>query len=269
MNEALLGKVVVAFPSSGHDISSRWLRSLVEMDVYDRERGVALWEQAGCPEHPNPVELRLFHNYLCVEATANLAKARNRLVDEFLTNEAYAEAQWLWFLDADMVWEPDLMHRMVARAVQMDLRVLGGLCVIVTADGPLTTLFAPDDDTVTQVLLDWPEGTVCEVAATGTGCLMVHRSVLEEMRQKSGSAKNAWFGFDVVRSRTGKEWALGEDISFCLRLQELTDHKVYVDTTAHVGHHKGPKVWWPETTRTSPVNLVDLHLSTVDENIRA
>ena len=269
MNEELLGKVVVAFPSTGHDISSRWLRSLVEMDVYDRERGVALWEQAGCPEHPNPVELRLFHNYLCVEATANLAKARNRLVDEFLTNEAYAEAQWLWFLDADMVWEPDLMHRMVARAVQMDLRVLGGLCVIVTADGPLTTLFAPDDDTVTQVLLDWPEGTVCEVAATGTGCLMVHRSVLEEMRDKSGSAKNAWFGFDVVRSATGKEWALGEDISFCLRLQELTDHKVYVDTTAHVGHHKGPKVWWPEETRTSPVKLEDLHLSTVDENVRA
>ena len=269
MNEKLLGKVVVAFPSTGHDISSRWLRSLVEMDVYDRERGVALWEQSGCPEHPNPVELRLFENYLCVEATANLAKARNRLVDEFLTNPAYADAAWLWFLDADMVWDPDLMHRMVARAVQMDLRVLGGLCVIVTADGPLTTLFSHDDDTVTQVLLDWPEDTVCEVAATGTGCLMVHRSVLEEMQQRSGGSINAWFGFDVVRSRTGKEWALGEDISFCLRLQELTGHKVYVDTTAKVGHHKGPKVWWPESTRTEPVNLDALHVSTVDENVRA
>ena len=36
MNNELVGKVVVAFPSTGHDISSRWLRSLVEMDVYDR-----------------------------------------------------------------------------------------------------------------------------------------------------------------------------------------------------------------------------------------
>ena len=161
------------------------------------------------------------------------------------------------------------MHRMVARCAQMDLRVLGGLCVIVTQNGPLTTLFAHDDDTVTQVLLDWPEGSVCEVAATGTGCLMVHRSVLEEMREKSGSAKNAWFGFDVVNSRTGKEWALGEDISFCLRVQELTDHKVYVDTTAHVGHHKGPKVWWPSETKTNPVDVDKLHTSTVDENLRA
>lgn len=263
------GKVTVAFPSTGHDISTRWLRSLVEMDVYDRERSVQVWEAAGAPETPNPIDLRLFDNYLCVEATANLAKARNRLVDEFLTNPAYAQSEWLWFLDSDMVWEPDLMHRMIARCLRMDLKVLGGLCVIVTAEGPLPTIFTADDDTITQVLVDWPDETVCEVAATGTGCLMVHRSVLQDMQNAAGGGINCWFGFDVVTSQTGKEWALGEDISFCLRLQQLTDHKVFVDTTAHVGHHKGPKVWWPSETRTNPVDVDKLHVSTVDENVRA
>jgi hypothetical protein len=42
-----------------------------------------------------------------------------------------------------------------------------------------------------------------------------------------------------------------------------------VDTTAHVGHHKGPKVWWPSETRTNPVDVDKLHVSTVDENVRA
>ena len=262
------GKVLVAMPTTGHDISSRWLRSYVEMDIYDRELGVRIWEANGCPETPNPVDNRLLLTYLAVEGTSNLAKSRNRLVDEFLTNEAYASAEWLWFLDSDMVWEPDLMHRLVGRAVEQNVKILGGLCLIVTADGPLPTMFVDDDDTVTQVLVDWPDGTVGEVAATGTGCLLVHRSVLEDMQAAAGGSKNCWFGFDVVTSKTGKEWSLGEDISFCLRARK-NGHKVFVDTTAHCGHHKGAVVHWPEETRTNPVKLSAHLTSTVDENVRA
>jgi hypothetical protein len=34
----------------------------------------------------------------------------------------------------------------------------------------------------------------------------------------------------------------------------IAGHDVHVDTTLHVGHHKGPKVWWPEDARTHPVS---------------
>jgi len=254
--DGLPGRVLMAFPSTGHDISTRFLRSFVELDIWDRERAVQVWEAAGAPESPTPLDLRLLHNYVAIEATANLAKARNRLVDEFLHNPDHAECQWLWFCDTDMVFEPDLLHRMVARAMQMDLKILGALCVILLAEGPVPTMFIPDDDAITKVLLDWQPDQVVELAATGTGCLLVHRSALQDMFDRSGGSKNCWFGFDIRTGKSGIEWALGEDVSFCLRAGEA-GHKVYVDTTAQVGHHKGPKVWWPSATKEAPATLAD------------
>lgn len=248
------GRVLLAFPSTGHDISTRFLRSYVEMDVWDRERAVQVWESIGAPESPNPVDLRLLHNYVAIEATANLAKARNRLVDEFLTNPEFQSCSWLWFCDTDMVFPEDTMHRLVARATQMDVKILGALCVIVTADGPVPTLFIDDPDTITKVMLDWEPHQVAQVAATGTGCLLVHRTVFEDMQAAAGGSVNCWFNFDVRTGESGVEWSLGEDVSFCLRAQE-SGHKVYVDTTMQVGHHKGPKVWWPSETKTNPAKI--------------
>lgn len=245
----LPGRVLLAFPSTGHDISTRFLRSYVELEVWDRERAVQVWEALGAPESPTPLDLRLLHNYVAIEASGNLAKARNRLVVEFLDN--HPECDWLWFCDTDMVFPPDTLHRMVARARQHDIKILGGLCVIVTAEGAVPTLFIPDEDAVTHVMLDYEDGQVVELAATGTGCLLVHRDVLEDMRLKCGGSIHSWFGYDQFTTAAG-EWELGEDVSFCLRAREA-GWKVYVDTTCHVGHHKGPKVWWPEDVRTNPV----------------
>ena len=244
------GRVLLAFPSTGHDISTRFMRSFWELDVWDRERAVQVWEALGAPESPNPIDLRILHNYVALEATANLAKARNRLCDEFLKN--YTDAEWLWFVDTDMVFQPQLMHQMVARAVEHDVKILGALCVILTADGVIPTLFIDSPTTVTQVMLDWAPNQLAEVAATGTGCLLIHRSVLQQMFDQSGGSTNCWFGFDIRFGDDGSEWALGEDVSFCLRAGEQ-GHKVYVDTTAHVGHHKGGRVYWPEDTKTMGV----------------
>ena len=243
------GRVLMAFPSTGHDISTRFLRSYVELEAFDRQRGVDVWEALGAPESPNPLELRLLWNYVAIEASGNLAKARNRLVVEFLDN--HPECDWLWFCDTDMVFPPDTLHRLVARATECDVKIIGALCVIVTADGAVPTMFVPDDDAVTRVMLDYPDNQVAQLAATGTGCLLVHRSVLADMRERAGGSPNAWFGYDIHHTHKG-EWTLGEDISFCMRAAEA-GHATHVDTTMHVGHHKGPKVWWPEDARRQPV----------------
>lgn len=243
------GRVLLAFPSTGHDISTRFLRSYVELEAFDRQRALDVWEAIGAPGSPNPLELRLLWNYVAIEASGNLAKARNRLVVEFLDH--HPECDWLWFCDTDMVFPPDTLHRLVARATECDVKILGALCVIVTAEGAVPTMFVPDDKAVTRVMLDYVDNQVAQVAATGTGCLLVHRSVLEDMRAKANGSANAWFGYDIHTTDAG-EWVLGEDISFCLRAGEA-GHATHVDTTMHVGHHKGPKVWWPEDVRSNPV----------------
>ena len=244
------GPVLMAFPSTGHDISTRFLRSYMELEAYDRQRAVDVWEHIGAPESPNPLELRLLWNYVAIEATGNLAKARNRLVDEFLHN--HTDCQWLWFVDADMDFPADCLHRLVARAVEMDVQILGALCVIVTAEGAVPTLFLDDPDAVTRVMLDYPDNQVAQVAATGTGCLLIHRDVLQGMFDASGGSINCWFGYDIHTTPAG-EWVMGEDLSFCLRAREMVGALTHVDTTLPVGHHKGPKVWWPEDARTNPV----------------
>ena len=76
--------------------------------------------------------------------------------------------------------------------------------------------------------------------------------MVQAMFDQSGGSTNCWFGFDIRFGDDGSEWALGEDVSFCLRAGEQ-GHKVYVDTTAHVGHHKGGRVYWPEDTKTMGV----------------
>lgn len=241
--------VLMAFPSTGHDISTRFLRSYVELTRYDQDRAVAVWDQLGQPDSPNPMELQLLWNYVAIEASGNLAKARNSLCVEFLDN--HPECDWLWFCDTDMVFPPDTLHKLVARAIACDVKVLGSLCVIVTSEGAVPTLFVDDPDAVTHVMLDYVDDQVAEVAATGTGCLLVHRDVLEKMRVDANGSSNAWFGYDIHHTPAG-EWQLGEDVSFCLRAR-TSGFTIHVDTTNKVGHHKGPKVWYPEDVRTNPV----------------
>jgi len=243
------GRVLLAFPSTGHDISTRFLRSYVELDIYDRERALQVWDEIGSPESPTPLDLRLLWNYVAIEAHGNLAKARNRLVIEFLDN--YPHCDWLWMCDTDMVFPPDTLHRLIAQACEHGLSIIGALCVIVTAEGAVPTLFIHDDDAVTRVMLDYEDNVIAELAATGTGCLLIHRDVLEDMRIKGGGSIHSWFGYDHYTTDAG-EWELGEDVSFGLRAG-AAGWKSYVDTTMHVGHHKGPKVWWPEDVRTNPV----------------
>jgi cellulose synthase/poly-beta-1,6-N-acetylglucosamine synthase-like glycosyltransferase len=246
------GRALLAFPSSGHDISSRFMRSVTELEAFDRQYALSHWERAGAPDSPNPFDLRLLDNYLCVESGVNIIKARNRAAAVFLDD--YPHCDWLWFCDTDMVFEPELLHRLIARAIQAGARIMGALAVIQTADGLIPTLFQDDPETITQVLLDWPEGVVAEVAATGTGCLLIHRSVLEEMRDLSGGSNNCWFGEELRHGASGSEWWIGEDITFCLRAREA-GFKVHVDCTTHVGHHKGPQVLWPVDIRNNRVEV--------------
>jgi hypothetical protein len=243
------GKVLLAFPSTGHDLSTRFLRSFVELDAFDLGRAYSQFAALGEPEEVTPFDLKLLDNYAAIEATSNLAKARNRLVEHFLEGDC----DWLWFCDTDMVFAEDTLHRLVARAISMDAKILGALCVIVTGDGCIPTLFVDDDKTVTQVMLDYQDNTVCQLAATGTGCLLVHRDVLIKMRDDAGGSNNCWFAFDVVEAG-GEEWVLGEDISFCLRAR-TAGFDTFVDTTTQVGHHKGSRIWWPDDCRTQPGSM--------------
>lgn len=173
---------------------------------------------------------------------ANISKARNELVQIFLKGDA----EYALFLDTDMVPSEDMIARLLCSAAISGADVIGGLCVMEGASGPVPTIYQFGDfdrGEVTRVLLDYPDNHVLQVAATGTACLLIKREVFETIAAAQPNNPYPWFREDVINGN----W-ISEDIMFCLQAN-AHGHPVFVDCTTPVGHAKGSKIWNPEDVR--------------------
>ena len=220
------GSVALMYPH-GNNIAHAFHRSVGQLYRWDAENG-----------------LNVLQRELSMRSGANICRARNALVVEFLKTDC----EWAWWCDTDMVFQPDMLARLLTAAERADTKIVGALCVLV-GDSDLTpTLFVDDPDTITKVSHNYPDDVVVEVAATGTGCLLVHREVFEAIQQAAGGSEFCWFteGERVGGDGIGR-W-IGEDVNFCLIARSL-GYRVYVDCTTHVGHQKGNRVWWPRQIR--------------------
>jgi GT2 family glycosyltransferase len=180
----------------------------------------------------------------------NVSKARNELVQAFLGTDF----EWGLFLDSDMVFPEDTIVRLLMAAEHAETKVVGGLCVMATDEGPIPTIYnhAPPP-AITYLHIDYPDDTLVQVAATGAACLLVHREVFEAVAALYPDEAYPWFK-EVERRRN---W-MSEDLEFCLRAGEA-GYSTYVDTTLHIGHYKSGRVWWPsdiKAGRNFPPNPV-------------
>ena len=217
--------LIVTAGSVRHELHTGLMRTL----LYDQEQG--------------------FHNYggeLVNTSGANISKARNDIIRRFL--EERPDVEWAWFLDSDMVIKEDTLPRLLCAAAVSGAKVIGGLCCMLGDDGPIPTVFQlgdPGQGEVTRVMLDYPDNTIMQVAATGMACLLIHRSVLEHFRDSLPNRQFPWIYEDEIRGN----W-VSEDIMFSLRCNEA-GFPVFVDCTTEVGHVKGSTVWWPSDIRKS------------------
>lgn len=170
---------------------------------------------------------------------------RDRIVQNFLQHARRPE--WLLMLDSDMEHPVDCGLRLT----QWGVKVVGGLyfhrghhepVAFYQVDkqedeyGRLVQMWEPLRD----VVYDWlranripmrdgafvtirtsPEALTA-VDAVGTGCFLVHRSILEVM-------KPPWFEY-----RDGSQ---SEDLEFCQRVREELGEKIYVDLSTVCGHY--------------------------------
>jgi len=154
--------------------------------------------------------------------------ARNYLVQEFLSSSM----DWLWFVDTDMEFPPDALDRLLAAADPVSRPVVGGLCFSLKDREVSSTLMRKNTDGVTySIAIGWPLNEVMEVDATGAACLLIHRSLLEQMRE-AFPGPNHWFADEV---HDGCD--IGHDVIFCERVKAL-GHPVCVHTGVNVGHLK-------------------------------
>lgn len=218
-------KVVISYLHPG-TVDAAFMESVLNLLVYDMAFHQRIVDGGG---------------RLGVQASANLAGPRNGAVKQFL---AYGEADWFWFVDSDMVFEPDTLERLLEHADPDKAPVVGGLCFGFDNGRVVPTLYdlVGDEDSIQVVRYnEWSPDAMIQVAATGTGCLLIHKSVLEAVRDFVPPNRPNQVGFNQAYpwfQETDHDGSpVGEDITFCWRAG-LVGKSVWVNTAVSIGHVK-------------------------------
>lgn len=178
-----------------------------------------------------------FDSYIQVQGKGQITRNRNKVVQEFLSQ---TDAQWLLFIDSDErltkeTWQKlrqsadDRTHKVVSALVFADFETENG------DKRPLPTIYHSSDDEGFSCIDDYPLDSLIEIAGSGTGCLLIHRSVFLLIQENASPHQGkdwCWFVEGAINGRY-----FGEDLLFSRRLQQL-GVKMYAHTGAICAHHK-------------------------------
>lgn len=141
--------------------------------------------------------------------------ARNSLVERM-------KGDWLFFLDTDHEFEPDILARLLHRMKIYNLDVIAG---IYTYKSPphLPVLYQLNKEMAFEQLVTWEEADVFEIGSAGAGCLLVKKIVFDRIRDELKESP-----FDI-------EFPYSEDHSFFRRLNKL-NIKAYCAPTVEARH---------------------------------
>lgn len=211
-------------------VSQSFCESLLRLVGYDAANNQRVVRTGG------PVMLRC--------GSGGLVQARNTAMAQFVDQTS---ADWVFMVDADMGFEPDVVDRLVEAAYSTDAPVISGLCFGVRETGrdgfggftsrPFPTIYDwarnPDGHLGFSIRRDYPPNTATQAAGTGAACLLLHRTVAEKIRSQDG---DTWF--DRMRMTDGT--LLSEDLSLCCRIAEH-GFPLFVHTGVKTSHHK--EIW--------------------------
>ncbi len=166
---------------------------------------------------------------------------RNQQVKAFLDQSNH---EWLWLIDDDMAFAPNLLDLLLDAADPNERPVIGGLCfgqkilrfneMMVPELSIFPTIYKWDPQgKCFSSASEYPDNAFVKVAGTGAACLLIHRKVLELVRENWG---DVWFT-PVGGAGGDPDAHFSEDLSFCGRLGQL-EVPVYVHTGIKTGHQK-------------------------------
>jgi len=137
--------------------------------------------------------------------------------------------EYLFFLDSDVIPPRDAIFRLLAHKKP----VISGLYCRRSPPASVPVMIRNG-----QWITQYQPGTLVEVDLVGAGCLLVHRSVLEQLPPLR-PGKN-WFDWRVdMQGIFPPGDCLSEDFTFCKQVREQLGLKVLVDTSIvckHVGY---------------------------------
>lgn len=168
---------------------------------------------------------------ICMEVRGIVTWARDAVLDSFLQSDA----RKLFWIDSDIVWEPDDFLKMVALSSRRD---------IVCAAYPTKTDAVDFQIAGTDMPQEADELGLIEIEALGLGFAIMDRKVCEDIASGTQHSYDTVLRRelpDVFRTDHVETGRRGEDIAFFDDLRAL-GHKVYLDPTITLGH-VGEKIW--------------------------
>jgi hypothetical protein len=175
--------------------------------------------------------------FVRVKGSGLLSKQRNRVVKQFLE---MTDSDWLLMLDSDEQLSLEAFDALCDTAHDKERPVVAGLVFAgfgvpgKTYPKPVPAIFQ-DSPQGFLPLYKYDKNSVFEIDAAGTGCLMVHRSVLEKMREVADPNQGkdwCWFWDGPVNG----DW-IGEDLLFSRRIKSL-GYPIHVNTSVILPHQK-------------------------------
>jgi hypothetical protein len=150
-----------------------------------------------------------------------------------------SHADWLLMIDSDQSLPLSVFDLLVDTAHKDDRPIVAGLVFAAFYDNevlrPVPAIYNISADGAMIPIDDYPKNQVTQIDGAGTGCLLVHRSVLEAMREKASPNQGTdwcWFFDGALDGR----W-FSEDLLFCRKATAL-GFPIFAHTGAILAHHK-------------------------------
>jgi hypothetical protein len=171
-----------------------------------------------------------------VQGLGLLARTRNIIVKNFLDQ---SNADWLLMVDSDQTLPVDVFDLLIDTAHKDDRPIVAGLVFAAFYENealrPVPAIYHLSADGQMLPIDDYPKNAIFEIDGAGTGCLLVHRSVLQAMREKASPNQGTdwcWFFDGALDGR----W-FSEDLLFCRKATAL-GFPIFANSSAILGHHK-------------------------------
>ena len=184
-------------------------------------------------------------------------RSRNVVVKTYLET---TEAEWLLLIDSDERLTLETWFKLLETAHHKERPIVSGLVFAAFFDGddalrPVPTIYRMNETNGLQPIDDYPQNEVIEVDAAGTGCLLIHRSVLLEMQKQATTNQGkdwAWFVEGAIEGTY-----FGEDLLFSKRLKSL-GYKIHAHTGAILPHQKQ---FWLDERHHLPMRQIAIQQS--------
>ena len=177
-----------------------------------------------------------FDSYIQVSNSGLITRSRNLLIKNFLEQ---TDAPWLLMMDSDERITLENFDKLVATADE-NHPVVSALVFAAFFDDeemlrPVPTIYNDIEGRGLVSIDDYPVNQVLKIDASGTGCLLIHRSALITIQEKTTENQGkdwAWF----MDGPIGGRW-FGEDLLFSKRLASL-GIPLHCHTGAILAHKK-------------------------------